>query len=422
MSDPQLDFPYRDGALCCEGVSLADLAARYGTPLYVYSTAAILRQYRAFDAAFADRKHLVCFAMKANDHLAVLALLARAGAGFDVVSGGELWKALRAGADPGKIVFSGVGKTDAEIEEALRQRILMINLESPQELDAVARVAARLGVKAPVSLRVNPDVDPKTHPYISTGMKKSKFGIAIDEALGYYRRAAATGHLTLLGVDCHIGSQLTDVSPFVDALARVRHLIAQLAEEGLAGDLRYLDFGGGVGITYKDEVPPSPADYAKALRAGLDGLDLTLVLEPGRAIVGNAGVLVTRVLYRKETPDKQFVVVDGAMTELVRPALYGSYHGLRPVQPRGAATIVADVVGPVCESGDFLAKDRDIETPETGDLLAVMSAGAYGYVMASNYNARPRPAAILVDGARHHIIRDRESLEDLVRHERIPPA
>ncbi len=416
------DFTYRDGELHCEEVSLAALAARHGTPLYVYSTAAIVRQFRAFDDAFGDTPHLVCFAMKANDHLAILALLARAGAGFDVVSGGELWKALRAGADPARIVFSGVGKTDAEIEEALRQKILMLNIESPQELDAVARIAARLGVRAPISLRVNPDVDPKTHPYISTGMKKSKFGIAISEALAHYRRAQATGHLALVGVDCHIGSQLTDVSPFVDALARVRGLIGQLAEEGLAGELHYLDFGGGVGITYKDETPPTPAAYAAALRAGLAGLGLTLVLEPGRAIVGNAGALVTRVLYRKETGEKRFVVIDGAMTELVRPALYGSYHALQPVRPRGASTIVADVVGPVCESGDFLAKDREMEAPEPGDLLAVMSAGAYGYVMASNYNARPRPAAILVDGPRHHIIRDRESLEDLVRHEHIPSA
>jgi diaminopimelate decarboxylase len=283
-------------------------------------------------------------------------------------------------------------------------------------------MAARLGVKAPISLRVNPDVDPKTHPYISTGMKKSKFGIPIGDAVGHYRRARELGHLALVGVDCHIGSQLTDTSPFVDALARVRSLVGRLAEEGLGDELRYLDFGGGVGIRYQDEAPPTPADYARALGAGLAGLPLTLVLEPGRAIVGNAGALVTRVLYRKDTPDKRFVVIDGAMTELVRPALYGSYHALQPVRPRGGSTIVADVVGPVCESGDFLAKDRELEAPEPGDLLAVMSAGAYGYVMASNYNARPRPAAVLVDGARHHVIRERESLEDLVRHERIPPA
>jgi diaminopimelate decarboxylase len=415
------DFAYRDGELCCEEVPLGRLAAAHGTPLYVYSRAALLRALRAFDEAFRDVPHLVCFAMKANDHLAILRLFARAGAGFDVVSGGELWKARRAGADPGRIVFSGVGKTEAEIEYALRERILMINIESPQELDAVARVAARLDVRAPISLRVNPDVDPKTHPYISTGMKKSKFGIDITAAVEEYRRARASSHLALVGIDCHIGSQLTDTSPFVDALARVRALIGRLGEEDLAGELRYLDFGGGVGITYEHETPPDPATYAAALRQGLAGLPLTLVLEPGRALVGNAGVLLTRVLYRKDTPAKRFVIVDGAMNDLVRPALYGSYHALRPVRPGGGSTIVADVVGPVCESGDFLAKDRELEEPQPGDVLAVMSAGAYGFVMASNYNSRPRAAAVLVDGSRHHIIRERETLEDLVRGESIPP-
>jgi diaminopimelate decarboxylase len=414
-------FAYRHGELCCEDVPLAALADAHGTPLYVYSRRALLAQYHAFDGAFRDLPHVVCFAMKANDHLAILRLLARAGAGFDVVSGGELWKALRAGADPGKIVFSGVGKTEAEIEAALQARILMLNVESPQELDAVARVAARLGVRAPISLRVNPDVDPKTHPYISTGMKKSKFGIDIAEALEHYRRAHGQEYLQLVGVDCHIGSQLTETAPFVDALGRVRALIGRLVEEGLGGDLRYLDFGGGVGITYKDETPPAPTAYAAALAAGLDGLGLTLLIEPGRAIVGNAGALLTRVLYRKDTAAKRFVIVDGAMNDLVRPALYGSYHALQPVRPRGASTIVADVVGPVCESGDFLAKERELEAPEPGDLLAVMSAGAYGFVMASNYNARPRAAAILVDGSQHHIIRERETLEDLVRGERMPP-
>ncbi|HLK12431.1 MAG TPA: diaminopimelate decarboxylase [Candidatus Binatia bacterium] len=418
---PAAAFEYRDGELCCEQVPLARLAERHGTPLYVYSRAALLAGWRAFDGAFAGTPHLLCFAVKANDHLAILHLFARAGAGFDVVSGGELWKALRAGADPGRIVFSGVGKTDDEIAYALEQRILMLNVESPEELDAVERVAARLGVRAPIALRVNPDVDPKTHPYIATGMKKSKFGIPIADALAEYRRAHALSHLEPIGVDCHIGSQLTDVAPFVDALGRVRHLIGQLAEAGLAGGLRYLDLGGGVGITYENETPPAPAAYAAALTAGLAGLPLTLVLEPGRALVGNAGVLLTRVVYRKATAAKRFVVVDGAMNDLLRPALYGSYHALRPVRPRGAPRIVADVVGPVCESGDFLARDRELETPEAGDLLAVMSAGAYGFVMASNYNARPRPAAVLVDGATYHIVRERETREDLIRGESIPP-
>jgi diaminopimelate decarboxylase len=413
-------FPLRDGALHCERVSLADLADTHGTPLYVYSRAAILARYRAFDGALAGVAHQVCYAMKANDHLAILRLLAREGAGFDVVSGGELWKALRAGADPGKIVFSGVGKTDAELAYALRERIRMLNVESPAELDAVERVAARLGVRAPVALRVNPDVDPKTHPYISTGMKKSKFGIDVDTALAHYRRARTLAHVDAVGVDCHIGSQLTDVAPFVDALARVRHLIGRLAEEGLAPGLRDLDLGGGLGIRYRDETPPAPDAYAAALRAGLAGLPLTVLFEPGRFVVGNAGVLVTRVVYRKDTPAKRFVVVDAAMNDLVRPALYDSWHTVVPVRPRGASTIVADVVGPVCESGDFFARDRTLEEPQAGDLLALLSAGAYGYVMASNYNSRPRPAAVLVDGARADLIRERETLEDLVRGERIP--
>ena len=412
-------FIYRAGELHCEGVPLAPLAATLGTPLYVYSKRAIVDRFHAFDTAFAGVPHLVCFAVKANDHLAILRLLAREGAGFDVVSQGELWKALRAGADGRKIVFSGVGKSDAELEAALDANLLMINVESPQELDAVERVAARRGVRAPVSLRVNPDVDPKTHPYIATGLKKSKFGIDFGEALVHYARARTMPHLDVVGIDCHIGSQLTEVTPFVDALARVRELAGRLLADGFG--LRYLDFGGGLGITYQDETPPTPAEYAAAITAGLRGLDCTLVLEPGRAVVGNAGVLLTRVLYRKDTPAKHFVVVDGAMNDLVRPALYGSYQAIQPVRPRGASTIVADVVGPVCESGDFLAKDRELEEPAPGDLLAVMSAGAYGYVMASNYNARPRPAAVLIDGSRHHIVRERETLEDLVRGERIPP-
>ena len=415
------DFIHREGQLCCEEVPLADLAARHGTPLYVYSKAALLRHFRDFDRAFAGRPHLVCFAMKANDHLAILPLLAREGAGFDVVSGGELWKALRAGADPRKIVFSGDGKTEAELEYALRRGILMLNVESPAELEAVERVAARLGVRAPIALRVNPDVDPRTHPYISTGLQQSKFGIPIEDAPAHYRRARELPHVDVVGVDCHIGSQLTQVSPFVDALARVRRLIARLAEEGLGGGLEYLDLGGGLGIRYQDETPPTPAEYAAALAEGLSGLPLTVLFEPGRFIVGNAGALVTRVLYRKDTPAKKFVIVDAAMTDLVRPALYDAYHAIEPVRPRGASTIVADVVGPVCESGDFLARERTIEEPQPGDLLAVMSAGAYGHVMASNYNARPRPAAVLVDGRAHHIVRERETLEDLVRGERIPP-
>jgi diaminopimelate decarboxylase len=411
-------FVLRRGELHCEDVPLSRIAEAHGTPCYVYSKAALLAHYRAFDAAFAAVPHLVCFAMKANDHLAILRLFAREGAGFDVVSGGELWKALQAGADAAKIVFSGVGKTDAELEQALTAGIRMLNVESSQELDAVARVATRLGVRAPVALRVNPDVDPQTHPYISTGLKKAKFGIGIDEALAQYDRARRMPSLDVVGVDCHIGSQLTQVSPFVDALARVRELVGRLVADGFP--LRYLDFGGGLGITYRDETPPSVEAYAAAVMEGLRGIDLTLILEPGRSLVGNAGALLTRVLYRKDTPTKRFVVVDGAMNDLVRPALYGSYQAIQPTRPRGAAPITADVVGPVCESGDFLAKDRELEEPQPGDVLAVMSAGAYGFVMASTYNSRPRPAAVLVDGAKIHIVRERETLADLIRGERIP--
>ncbi len=412
-------FRLRDGELHCEDVPLARLAETHGTPLYVYSKAEILERYRAYTDAFAGVPHLVCFAMKANGHLAILRLLARAGAGFDVVSGGELTMALRAGGEARKIVFSGVGKTDAELELALRSGVLLINVESAAELDAVERVAAKLGVRAPVALRVNPDVDPKTHPYISTGMKKAKFGIDVDLALAQYARARTMPHVDVAGIDCHIGSQLTETSPFVAALGRVRELASRLVADGV--ELRYLDFGGGLGIRYHDETPPTPAEYAAAIRAGLRGLDVTLVLEPGRSIVGNAGALVTRVVYRKDGSAKRFVIVDAAMTDLVRPALYGSYQAIQPVRPRGGSTIVADVVGPVCESGDFLAKDREIEPPEAGDLLAVMSAGAYGYVMASTYNARPRAAAVLVDGSRAHLICARETIDDLMRQERIPP-
>jgi diaminopimelate decarboxylase len=415
------DFAYRDGVLCCEEVPLARLAELHGTPLYVYSQAAVLRGYRAWEATFRDVPHLVCFAVKANDHLAVLRLLAREGAGFDVVSAGELWKALRAGADPRKVVFSGVGKTEAELEYAITQGIRMLNVESPEELEAVERVASRLGRCVPIALRVNPDVDPRTHPYIATGLRTSKFGIDAAEALAHYRRARELRHLDVVGIACHIGSQLTNVSPFVDALARVRALVGRLAEEGLGDGLVLLDLGGGLGIRYRDETPPDPAALAAALAPGLAGLPLTLVLEPGRSIVGNAGALVTRVLYRKATPAKRFVVVDAAMNDLVRPALYDAYQAIEAVRPRGGPPIVADVVGPVCESGDFLARDRTLEEPCPGDLLAVMGAGAYGYVMASNYNARPRPAAVLVDGARHELIRERETLDDLVRGERIPP-
>jgi diaminopimelate decarboxylase len=411
-------FQERNGELYAEGVPLRAVAERVGTPCYVYSLATLRRHFRVFDEAFESIPHVVCFSVKANSNLAVLRAFAREGSGFDIVSGGELFRALKAGADPGKVVFSGVGKTVAEIRYALTAGILMFNVESPGELDTINAVAGQLGAKAPVALRVNPDVDPKTHPYVSTGLKKSKFGIHIQRSIEDYRRARSLPHIKVGGVDCHIGSQLTTVPPFVDALERIHDLIGRLQAEDF--EIRYLDMGGGLGITYNDEKPPEPRQYATALAEGLRDLDVTLLLEPGRVIVGNAGILLTRVLYLKSTDDKNFVVVDGGMNDLIRPALYGSYQGIQPVRPRDGTRFTADVVGPVCESGDFFAKDRELPAVEPGDLLAVMSAGAYGFVMASNYNTRPRAPEVLVDGEQFHIVRARETLDDLVRGESIP--
>jgi len=399
-------------------VPLRAIAERVGTPCYVYSLATLRRHFRVFDEAFESIPHLVCFSVKANSNLAVLRALACEGSGFDIVSGGELFRALKAGADPGKIVFSGVGKTGGEIRYALTVGVLMLNVESPGELDAINAIAGQLGAQARVALRVNPDVDPKTHPYISTGLKKSKFGIHILRSIEDYRRARSLPHIKVVGVDCHIGSQLTTVPPFVDALERIHELVGRLQAEDF--QIRYLDMGGGLGITYNDEKPPEPRQYAAALAEGLRDLDVTLLLEPGRVIVGNAGILLTKILYLKSTDDKNFVVVDGGMNDLIRPALYGSYQAIQPVRPRDGTRFTADVVGPVCESGDFFAKDRELPAVEPGDLLAVMSAGAYGFVMASNYNTRPRPPEVLVDGEQFHIVRERETLEDLVRGENIP--
>ena len=411
-------FTYRNDEMYCEDVPLREIVDAVGTPAYVYSLAQLRDAFRSFDQAFAASRHLVCFSVKANSNLAVLRAFVNEGSGFDIVSGGELFRVLKAGADPGKVVFSGVGKTREEMEYALRSGILMFNVESEQEMEALNEVAGGMGVTAPVSFRINPDVDPQTHPYISTGMKKSKFGIAIDPAAGAYRRAIALPNLEVVGVDCHIGSQLTSTSPFADAAERVRAFIEVLQGEG--ADIRYVDLGGGLGIRYDDEEPPDPADYAKALMEGVRGLDVTLVLEPGRSMVGNAGILLTRVLYLKRTEAKNFVVVDGAMNDLVRPSLYGAFQGLRPVDRREAEPMTADVVGPICESGDFLAQDRDIQPPEPGDLMAVMSAGAYGFTMASNYNTRPRAAEVLVDGKEFAVVRERETLEGLVAGEKIP--
>jgi diaminopimelate decarboxylase len=418
-------FEYRAGEMFAEGVPLKRIAKEVGTPVYIYSLATLRRHYQVFDRAFAKVRHIVCFSVKANSNLALLRAFANEGSGFDIVSGGELFRALKVGADPKKIVFSGVGKKKDEIEYALNTGILMFNVESEPELIALNEIAAGVGKKAPISLRINPDVDPQTHPYISTGMKKAKFGVDIKKSIYTYKKAAALKNIDVVGVDCHIGSQLTSVAPFVDALAKVREyldrmLVGEMKKEG--AQIRYLDLGGGLGINYHDETPPLPDEYARAIIGGLEGLDITLILEPGRVIVGNAGILLTEVQYVKETDAKKFVIVDGGMNDLIRPALYGSYQAIQPVMESKAEKIIADVVGPICESGDFLAKDREINRPERGDLLAVMSAGAYGFTMASNYNSHPKPPEVLVDGERYYVVRKRESLDDLINGEVIPAS
>ena len=413
-------FNYRENDLYCEDVAVKEIAQKVGTPFYLYSHATLARHIRHFQKAFAAVPHLVCFSAKANSNLAVMKVFVNAGAGVDIVSGGELFRALRAGCDPGKIVYSGVGKTEDEIIAALRNGIMMFNVESAAELEKINEVAGTLGVKAPIALRVNPDVDPQTHPYISTGMKKAKFGINIAQALEEYQRAQSLPHIQVVGVDCHIGSQLTSLSPFVDAIAKIRTLVSTLKAEG--ADLRYLDLGGGLGITYNNEMPPDLEDYAAAIQKATSDLSVTLVFEPGRVLVGNAGILVCRTLYVKKGEIKTFVITDAGMNDLIRPSFYGSYHGLmavdRSVDERG--TMVADVVGPICESGDFLAQDREIPAFETGDLIAVTSAGAYGFTMSSNYNSRPRVPEIMVQGERVMTVRQRETFEDLVRGETIP--
>jgi diaminopimelate decarboxylase len=404
-------FEYRNGRLCAEAVPVADIAATVGTPCYIYSRATIERHWRAFDHAFADHPHLVCYAVKANSNLAVLNLLARLGSGFDIVSGGELERVLAAGGDPGKVVFSGVGKRRDELDRALEVGIRCFNVESEAELTLLEQVAAERGQRAPVSLRINPDVDANTHPYISTGLKQNKFGIAVDQALAVYSRAAASPHLQVVGVDCHIGSQLTQVAPFVDALERVLALVERLEGQGI--HLRHLDLGGGLGIRYRDEEPPLPADHAAALMKHLRGKPYEILIEPGRAIVGNAGILVTRVELLKQGEDKNFAVVDAAMNDLIRPALYAAWQAIIPVEPRtGGQPRRYDVVGPICETSDFLGKDRKLDI-EPGDLLAVRSAGAYGFAMSSNYNSRPRAAEVMVDGGRFQVVRWRERLADL---------
>ena len=410
-------FEYRNDQLYAEDVPLADLASRIGTPFYVYSARTLRRHYRVFDEAFAGTDHLVCYAMKALSNLSILKLFASMGSGFDIVSVGELMRCLRVGADPKKIVFSGVGKTDEEIAAALEAGILMINVESRPELHRVAEVAGKMKRRAPVSLRVNPDLDPGTHPHISTGHRDSKFGVPLSQVDEYYAEARGLKNLEIVGLSTHIGSQITEMAPFAEAGQKVASIVGRLRGEGIS--LKYLDLGGGLGIPYQEQ-PPPPSEYAEALLKPIAGLGLKIITEPGRVIVGNAGVLVTRVLYNKETDVKRFVVIDGAMNDLIRPVLYEAYHEIAAVDRRkpGRAVIV-DVVGPVCESGDFFAREREMPEPRAGDLLAVMSAGAYGFVMASNYNSRPRAPEILVDGADVHVIRERDSFEDIVRGENV---
>ena len=413
-------FSFQDGVLNAEGVALPELAAEFGTPCYVYSRQAIESRWRAFDAALAARRRLVCYAVKANSNLAVLNILARLGSGFDIVSAGELQRVIRAGGEPAKVVFSGVGKRPDEMAFALEQGIKCFNVESAGELIQLNAVAADLHKIAPVSLRVNPDIDAETHPHISTGLRENKFGVAFERAPALYQQAAALEHIEVAGIDCHIGSQIINLRPFKDALQRLLGLIGRLEDGGIT--LRHIDVGGGLGIRYREETPPAAEEYARAVAECLADVGHEIILEPGRAIVGNAGILLTRVLYLNATPCRNFAVVDAAMNDLIRPALYDGWHEIRPVsEAPDAEEIVYDVVGPICETADFLAKARPLRLRQ-GDLLAVCSAGAYGFIMASNYNSRPRGAELIVDGAQIHQVRRRETIADLMRGERLLPA
>ena len=411
-------FQYRGNELYAEEVAVKDIVAKAGTPVYIYSHATLERHFRAMDDAFAAVPHTICYSMKANSNLAVLKTFANLGGGVDIVSGGELYRALKAGIDPKKIVYSGVGKKDDEIEYALKAGILMFNVESEEELDRLNAIAGNLGTKAGIAIRVNPDVDPETHPYITTGLKKAKFGINIERSLDQYKRAAAMPHIEVIGIDCHIGSQLTKISPFVDTIRKLKRLIAGLEEAGIR--LTYFDLGGGLGITYDEEAPPLPAEYGRAIVEETRDMGLHLIFEPGRNLVGNAGIMVGKCLYTKKGEEKNFVIVDAAMNDLARPSLYGSFHGVQAVCKDQDGSIVADIVGPICESGDFLAKDREMPRFRGGDLVAFMSAGAYGFAMSSNYNSRPRAAEVMVKGDTFTIIRERENRDDLIKGENIP--
>lgn len=412
------DFQYHGNELYCEDVPVTEIADAIGTPFYLYSHHTLENHFTVFDNAFKGIDHLTCFSVKANSNLAVLKLIINLGGGVDIVSGGELFRALKAGVDPRKVVFSGVGKQVHELEYALKTGILMFNVESSQELDSLNGVAGRLGIKAPIAIRVNPHIDPQTHPYISTGMKKNKFGIEVQQALKDYRAAQKLEHIEVVGVDCHIGSQITEIGPFVEALGKVKELILALRADNI--QISAIDLGGGLGITYDQEQPPRPEEYAAALIEEMGDMNCRLILEPGRVIAGNAGILVTRVVYIKEGSEKTFVTVDAAMNDLVRPSLYGSFQAIQPVIREQKGEMVADIVGPICESGDFLAKDRNIPRLQAGDLIAVMSAGAYGFTMASNYNSRPKVSEIMVKEDEFFVVRQRESYDDLIRGEHVP--
>ena len=408
-------FAYREGKLFAEEISVTTLAEEYGTPLYIYSAATLRRHFEAFDSAFSGLDHLTCFSVKANSNLSLLKLLGEMGAGMDIVSGGELYRALKAGIPGDKIVYSGVGKRASEIREALEAGILMFNVESVAELHRINEVAGDMGVVAKISFRINPDVDPQTHPYISTGMQKNKFGLDIENSLKAYELAAKLENIDPVGMDCHIGSQLTNIAPFLEALDKLLAFHEKLKTMGI--DIQYLDLGGGLGIPYDAEEPPHPSEFGEALKAKLAATGLKIILEPGRVIAGNAGVMITEVVYTKSNPTKNFLIVDGAMNDLIRPSLYGSFHKIGEVEQHGRDSKVYDVVGPICESGDFLARDRELPEIEAGERLVVYSAGAYGFTMSSNYNTRPRACELLVDGDKAIVARKRETYEDIIKNE-----
>lgn len=411
-------FVYKNDNLFCEDVAITDIVEKIGTPFYCYSHATITRHFRVFQNAFSDLDHLTCYSVKSNSNLAILKIFALHGGGADIVSGGELFRALKAGIPPDKIVFSGVGKTSEEMKFALTSNICMFNVESEQELQTLNTIAGSMGRKATVALRINPEVEAKTHPYIVTGHSENKFGISIDNAIHTYESARQLKNIDLKGISCHIGSQLTDIDPFLDALQKLKGILQKLKK--MAFDIRFLNLGGGLGITYDDEKPPHPIEYAMALKKILGNKTITLILEPGRVIIGNAGILITQVLYTKSTKHKRFVVVDAGMNDLIRPALYNSFHAIQPVKIMQSELIVADLVGPVCETSDFFAKDREMPAFQPGDLVAIMSAGAYSFSMASNYNSRPRSAEVMVKGKRFSIIRSQETYDDLIHGEVIP--